>query len=247
MPTAPTLSKDPALEAHVFWYKFRAEILGAIVLLVVGLVGFAGYQFYSVRREATAAASLASAKDAQGYQQVIANYGSTPAGATAHLLLAQAQRKDGKFTESNATLQTFIEKNPKHELVATARRAIATNLESMGKIDEALAAYQRVVADHPKSFEAPLALISEVTIFKNKHQDDAARRACETILTQYRDSLWANEAMQELRSLKSSAPPAPVSGAGAQKPGNVPTMLARPPAAPAPSSAPPVAPPKPKR
>ena len=185
-------------------------------------------------------AALATARNGAAYQQVIARYGGTHAAATALLLLADAQRNDRKYAESNATLQKFIEKYPKHEFAATARLAIGANLESMGKTDEALAAYQRVAADHPKSFEAPLALISEVRIFKAKNQNDAARRACETILTQYRDSIWSGEAMQELHTLK-PATPSPGAAGSAQQLGNVPPMLARPPAAPAPSGAAPSA------
>jgi TolA-binding protein len=243
MPTAPTISRDPALDAQVFWYRYRREIVMVIALAVIALLVAGGYRLYLIRREATASALLATAHNSAAYQQVIARYDGSNAAATAYLLLAEAQRNEKKFAESNATLQRFIEKYPKHELVATARLAIAANLESMGKTDEALAAYQRVVADHLKSFEAPLALISEVRIFKAKNQNDAARRACETILTQYRDSIWASEAMQELRVLKPATSPTPSPGApgSAQNLGNVPPMLARPPAAPAPSGAAPSA------
>jgi tetratricopeptide (TPR) repeat protein len=243
MPTAPTVSRDPALDAHVFWYRFRRGIVMVIGLIVVALLIVGGYWLYLDRREAAASGVLATAHNAAAYQQAIARYGGTHAAATAYLLLADAQRKDGKYAESNATLQRFIEEYPKHEFAATARLAIAANLESMSKTDEALAAYQRVVADHPKSFEAPLALISEVRIFKAKNQNDAARRACETILTQYRDSIWSGEAMQELRTLKPASSPTPSPGApgSAQQLGNVPPMLARPPAAPAPSGAAPSA------
>ncbi|MEY2486583.1 MAG: hypothetical protein QOH39_2231 [Verrucomicrobiota bacterium] len=240
MPAAPTIPRDPALEAHVFWYRFRNEIFVAIVVALVAIVGFAGYRFYSQHRETAAAEMLGSAKKAQDYQEVIARYGNTSAGASAHLLLGQAQRNEGKFSESNATLQLFVDSNPKHELVPTARMAIAANLESMNKVDEALATYQRVAADYPKNYNAPLALISQVAIFKAKNQNDAARRACETILTQYRDSIWASEAMRELRSLKPASPPAAV-----QNSGNVPPMLTRPEPRPA-ATAPVTTPPKPK-
>ncbi|PYK04444.1 MAG: hypothetical protein DME67_07915, partial [Verrucomicrobia bacterium] len=92
------------------------------------MIGFTGYRFYSDRRAASASASLASAKSAQEYQQVIARYPNTPAAADAYLLLAEAQRSEKKFAEANATLQTFIAKYPQHELVSTARMAMAANL-----------------------------------------------------------------------------------------------------------------------
>lgn len=218
----------------------------SIGLIVLALLGYGAYWLYTDRRDAAAAAALAKAHDAAGYQQVINQYESTNSGATAYLLLADAQRKAGKYADANTTLQKFIDKHPKHELVPTARMAIAANLQSLGQIDEAQAMYQRVAGDYPKSFEAPAALIAQVAMLKAKGQNDAARRACDTILTQYRDSNWASEAMQQLRMLKPAESPAPAPGLpgapatlGGQKPGTSgapPPMLARPPAAAPPAS-----------
>jgi predicted negative regulator of RcsB-dependent stress response len=242
MATAQPVSRDPALEAHALWYKFRGEIAAFVVVVILGIIALGGYKLYTDRRDSSAADLLAAAKNAPDYEQVIAQYPNTPAGASAHLLLAEAQRKDRKLVESNATLQVFIDKNPKHELVSTAEMGIASNLEAMGKTDEALSSYQRIAAKYPTSFTAPLALISQVSLLKAKNQPDAARRVCETILTQYRESFWAGEAMRELRSLK-PAGGAQAPGASGAKPALAPPLL-RPPMmlppapAPAPSGAP---------
>ena len=116
----------------------------------------------------------------------MADYGNTPAGASASLLLAEKQRVEGKFEEANKTLQGFIDKDPAHELVPAAKMAIAANLQSQNKTDEALSFYKQIAASYPKSFAAPLALISQVPLLKEKNQPDAARRVCETVLSQYR-------------------------------------------------------------
>ncbi len=244
MPTTQPVSRDPALEAHALWYNFRREIAAAIVLAILAIIAWGGYKLYSDRREGDAATMLATARNAQDYEQVIARYPGTSAGASACLLLAEAQRKDRKFVESNATLQAFIDKNPTHELVSTAEMGVAVNLEAMGKTDEALSGYQRVAAKYPDSFSAPLALISQVPLLKAKKQDDAARRVCETIINQYGRSFWAMQAMQELRSLKPSGLP--------QGPGTLPVRPGGPPAGPQPPmmlQRPPIpaaTPPKPK-
>ncbi|MEY2488668.1 MAG: hypothetical protein QOC70_610, partial [Verrucomicrobiota bacterium] len=132
--------------------------------------------------------------------------------------------------------QSFVEKYPTHELKGSARMAMAANLESLGKRDEALAAYQRLAADDPQGFSAPVALISEVHILKEKNQLEEARRVCETILTKYRDSLLANEATRQLRLIKPAAPPEPVADKVPAPTANVPSLLLRPPDAPAASS-----------
>jgi predicted negative regulator of RcsB-dependent stress response len=227
------------LETRFFWERFKKPIIAALLIVLIAVIAFTGYRFYSDRRAVAASALLASAKSAQEYQQVIDGYPSTPAAADAYLLLAEAQRNEKKFAEANTTLQTFIAKYPQHELVSTARMATAANLESMGKADEALTIYQQVASADPNGFNAPMALMSQVYILKAKNQNEDARRICETVLTQYRTSFWAGEAMQQLRMLKpvTSSTSAP---AGAP---TVPPMLAVPPA-PAPA---PQAPPAPKK
>jgi TolA-binding protein len=206
MPTAPPPSRDPAIETLVFWERFKNEIIGALIVVLLAVIGFTGYRFYSDRQAAAASALLASAKSAQEYQQVITRYPNTPASVDAYLLLAEAERGEKRFAEANATLQAFITKNPNHEFVSTARMAIAANLESMGKSDEALSTYQQIASTYPNSFNAPLALLSQVFILKAKNRTEEARRICEAILTQHRTSFWAGEAMQELRLLKPSGP-----------------------------------------
>jgi tetratricopeptide (TPR) repeat protein len=209
MPTVQPPSHDVALETRFFWERFKNEIAAALIVALLAIAGFGAYRFYSDRRDAAASALLGTAKSAPDYQAVIARYPNTPAGADAYLLLADAQRKEKKFLEANATLQIFINKNPEHELVTTARMAMAANLEAMGKTDEASSMYQQIAASYPKDFNAPFALISRVRLLKAKNQIEEARRVCETVLTQYRDSIWASEAARELRLLKSNAPPKP--------------------------------------
>ena len=213
MPTVPPPSYDAALETRMFWERFKRQIIAALIIVLVGIIGFGTYRFYIDRKAGAASALLASAKSADAYQQVIADYPNTPAAADAYLLLAEARRKEKKFTESNTTLQAFIDKNPNHELVSTAKMAMAANLESMGKNDEALAMYQQTALTYPNSFNAPLALLSQVYLLKSKNQTEEARRVCEAILTRYRESFWAGEAAQELRLLKpnASSEPAPTS------------------------------------
>ncbi len=205
MPTVPPPSRDAALETRVFWEKFKVEIAAVLLIALLAIIGFGVYRFYSDRRNSAASALLGSARSTEDYQQVIARYPDTPAGADAYLLLAQAQRDEKKFADANATLEIFIAKNPDHEFVATARMAMAANLESLAKTDEALSMYQKIAATYPKNFNAPLALFSQVHILKMKNQTEEARRICEKVLTDYRESFWAGEAARELRLLKPTA------------------------------------------
>ncbi len=187
------------------WVKYRMHILVALVALLLAGALYGGYQFYISRRDAAAAALLAGAKSVADYQKVIADYSGAPSAATASLLLAETQRREQKLAEANATLKAFIDKNPKHEFVATAKMAMAGNLESSGKPDEALALYRGLAAQYPQSYNAPFALLATVPILKSKSQTEEARRVCETVLTQYRESYASTEASRYLRSLKPAA------------------------------------------
>jgi predicted negative regulator of RcsB-dependent stress response len=242
MPIAKELRTDPALEAQVFWFKYRREIAILLILAIVAIIAIAGYRFYRDRREATAATLFGAAKTSTAYEGVINRYGDTAAAASAYLLLAGEERKQSKYSEANATLVKFLEKFPQHELASTARMAMAANLEAMGKQDEALATYQQIASANAGSFNAPVALIEQVHILQEKNRIDDARRICETIMTQYRDSYAAMEASQLLRTfLKSAkpqtppivAPPKPGSSVNATVP---PTLKVLPTAPPAPNS-----------
>jgi predicted negative regulator of RcsB-dependent stress response len=236
----PTLSStDPVLETQVFWERHKKEIFAALVIALLAVAAWGGYRLYSDRRDATAATLLTAAKTAADFQKVIAQYPGTAAGGSACLFLAEEQRKEKKFNEANATLQSFVDKNPKHQLKGTARMAMAANLESLGKRDEALTVYQRLAADDPQGFIAPIAMISEVHILREKNQIEEARRVCEAILTKYRDSLVANEATRQLRLLKGGSEPAmpvaqPVTATVATpaSAASVPSLLLRPSAPP---------------
>jgi len=54
MPTAPPPSRDVALETRVFWERFKKHINAALLLILVAVIAFTGYRFYSDRRTAAA-------------------------------------------------------------------------------------------------------------------------------------------------------------------------------------------------
>jgi predicted negative regulator of RcsB-dependent stress response len=226
MPTVPPPSRGTTLDPAVFWFRYKTELLIALLVLLLGLAGFIGYRVYTDHRDRAAAELLAEAKTIPEYQAVIDRYAATPASASAYLLLAESQRAKKNFKEANATLQTFLDKFPQHELASTARLAMAMNLDSMGKSDEALSTLQRLVANYPKSFVAPLAMLSQVHLMKAKGQIAEARRVCENLLTQYRESYLASEASRQLRLLRpkgEEAKPSPPRAAIVPQPSAVPT------------------------
>ena len=162
MATVSQITADPALETRLFWDQYKTTIIAVAAALVLGGLGYAGYELYTARRAADAKALLAGAKSAQDYQQVIERYPGSDPAASAYLLLAAQQRAKKNYAEANTTLHKFIEQFPTHELITTAWMGVAANLESLGKSDEALSTYQRLATEYPQSFNAPLALLAQV-------------------------------------------------------------------------------------
>lgn len=216
MPTVPPPSRDATADPVLFWFVYKTELLVALLVLLLGAVGFLGYRIYNDHRATAAADLLAASKDVPDYQRVIEQYPGTPASASAYLFLAERQGAKKNFKEANETLQTFLDKFPQHEMAASAHLAMASNLESIGKIDDALSMLQRLVSNNPKSFIAPLALLSQVHLLKAKGKIEDARHICENLLTQYRESAFSGEASQQLRLLKPPEAPSPAASAAPQ-------------------------------
>ncbi len=224
MATVSQITADPAFESSFFWDHYKGVIIAIGAVLLLGLLGFGGYQVYRARQANEATALLANADSPAQYQAVIDRFPGTEPAASAYLLLAAQLRLKQKYADASTTLQKFIAKYPKHELITTAWMGVAANLESLGKQDEALSTYQRLATEYPKSFNAPLALLAQIPFLKAKNRTDEARRVCETVLTQYRDSIVASEAMRELSSLPATASTAPI-----PQPTAAPIPMARPP------------------
>ncbi|MDQ2868363.1 MAG: tetratricopeptide repeat protein [Verrucomicrobiota bacterium] len=226
-----SLSHAP-LDAHVVWFKYRKEILGVIVLVIIAAVGFAGYRLYQQRRAGEAAILLGSAKSEQDYRAIFDRYSDTPASASAYLLLAQTQQKAGQRADSNKTLQEFVDKFPGNDFVSTARMAMAANLESLGKDDEARSLYQQIASANPPSFNAPNAMLAEARLLLKQGKTSEARQLCENVMVQFGDRIASLEARQMLGAMPALATASPN-----------PTTVASP--SPASTAAPPTAAPKP--
>jgi len=93
MPTASPPTTDAAIETRVFWLRFRNEIIAALIVALLAVLGYVGFRIYAEQRNAAAGEFLASAKNASDYREVIARYPNTAASADAYLLLADAQRR----------------------------------------------------------------------------------------------------------------------------------------------------------
>ena len=237
-PGTPIQGPPLLLESAAVWERYKWPIVGAVVLLILALLGSELYRNNQLRRAQEASAALDGSKTIGEYQKVIDQYPGTLAAANAYLLMASDKADTKDYAGAAETWQTFTQKFPKHPQVAAALLARGNALAAQGKIDEARAAYQQVTSAHSTDYTAPLAFLEEATLLKSQRKLEDARRVYENVVASYGNSIEANQARQELTYLNSLPPlnaPAPTP---VPAPAPVASVAPVPPAAPAASAAP---------
>ena len=249
-PGAKPLTPPAAQEFDLlaFWIMHRTLITRLVAGALIAIAIWGAYEFMEYRKRTKSEEALAAAKKPDDFRKLIADWGGTPSGGTAHLLLADELRKEGKADEAARILKEFTEKYPVHPLRAAGLHALAVSLEIAGKTDEALASYQRLAGSNAKSAFAPLALLGEARVLTVQNKPDDARKQLEALQQQFPGSPFSYEALMRLEQIKNSAGrktggtprPAPPAEADPAKPPKPPT-----PPTPAPPTPPAPVPPKP--
>lgn len=197
-PPAPPAGFDPL----VFWVQHRQKVLLFAGLFVVALMIYFISEFARTKKLESGARALAEAKDDASLRKVASDYSGTAAAGDAYLLLAENLRKEGKGEEAATALRAMIDKYPDHPLISGAWTSLAATQEALGKQDEALSTYQKVSTTFATSFSAPVALLGQARIFKEKGKTDEARRLFEQLINQYPESMFAQQATRESQQLK---------------------------------------------
>lgn len=188
-------------DVALFFARHRIALLGggAVVLALAAAVVWWLLSSYNARIDSEAL--LAEASGAEQWQEVAAKYPGTAAAGDALLLIAKAQRDDGKFQESSETYSQFLSQYPKHPMTGAARLGLAENLEAQNKTAEALKALQLVRLEDAASYAAPYAMLMEARILLRQSKAAEARRVFNDLVSQYPGSPCANVAAAELDRL----------------------------------------------
>jgi TolA-binding protein len=215
-------------DAFLFWDQYRASILVAAAVVVIGLIVYGVYEYNRSQLIAAAEAALATASTDDDYRQVMDKYSGTVAAGDASLFLASKLRTEKKYDDAMQVLQDFLDKYPAHPLAHAGDLSIGEALEEEGKMDDAIAKYQEVAAKYPDSYSAPLATLAQASIYKAEGKIEESRRVYENFVAQFPDSIFAQEAMAEMHMLRppagagAAASPAPTPASG---PEGLPSLL----------------------
>lgn len=206
------------LDAELFWEKNRNLILGAVAAVIVVAVGSVIWVINDHNSRDAAEAMLADAKDASGWNAVIAKYPHSMPAAAAYFLLAQSQRDAGKLDDSTATYKKLLAEFPNHPLAGGANLGIAENLDLQGKSSEAQALLASLQTGDPDSYVAPYAALLEGRMLVREGKLAEAHRVFSTSYNMYSRSPAAQAAGSQDNELSSVIPPEGPVGASATVP-----------------------------
>lgn len=227
-PALSTPAPQPPQEFDLlaFWIMHQRLIIRILIVALLAVAVWGAWLFMDYRRRAGSEDALGNAKTAADYRKVTADWTGTPAAGTAFIRLAEELRKEGKPADAAQALRDFLDKYPLHPLRVAASHALASSLETAGKFDEALAAYQQFAASHGRSAFAPLAYVGQARVLMSLGRQDEARKVLESIEQKFSGNPLMEEANVLLDEIKNPA---------ARKTGGSPRPT--PPPAPAPAPA----------
>jgi predicted negative regulator of RcsB-dependent stress response len=159
----------------------KQVIAGALAVLVVVVIGYiVHWKNKQTRLAATEALLSVTSQASPGTPeaadsgpkpadllQVAGEYASTSAGERALLLAAGAAYREGDYAQSEKLFEQFKSEHSGSELVPIAALGVATSLDAQDRTEEAVAAYESVIAAHSTHPVAGHARLSLATLFED--------------------------------------------------------------------------------
>jgi tol-pal system protein YbgF len=108
----------------------------------------------------------------------------------------------GSLDTAQRAFQAFVDTYGNHASAPDARWYLADILETQGKTQEAIAAFNRIPELHPSSERVPGALYRSALLEIVRGNRDEARRLLERVVNSYPESLSAGPAAEKLRELR---------------------------------------------
>jgi len=120
-------------------------------------------------------------------------------------LIIRAMRARGDPGAAADMLRMSLDRFPDEPEAAEWAVPLGAYLEYAGRLDEAIAEYERVIDQFPHSVAAPRALYVMGDTYQNQLKDPAkAREAYQTLIERYPDSGYVVYAKERLKSLEGS-------------------------------------------
>jgi outer membrane protein assembly factor BamD (BamD/ComL family) len=194
------------------YQKYGVLVLTAVAAVVLALAGTSLYTSHKRTGEQRASALLATARNVQDMESVVARYPNTAVTSLAELRLAKVEFNAGNYDGAIRRYESFKAKYPQHALVQGAEMGRIHCLEAKGQFEQARAAAMSFRSGNADSFLAPEAVFVIARCEEQMGLLGEAKATYENfILATSTNSPWAPRAEEALDLLKKklSAKPAP--------------------------------------
>ena len=161
----------------------------------------ANQALFKIQAAAESAGPDKKSPDAAGLIKVADEFKGTSAGSRARLLAAGALFEGGKYAESRAQFENYLQQDPSSTFASTAAYGIAASLDAEGKAPEAIAAYQNVVARYGTSAAATQAKLALAGLNEGRKDFTQALRLYGELTGTTAQTAWSMEAMQRREAL----------------------------------------------
>jgi predicted negative regulator of RcsB-dependent stress response len=164
--------------------------------LLVGIIGFFGYKWYTQNQDVEAQAALFpivskfetdSAKGiSKEFAKIADDFGASKAGNLAHFYAGVASLKDGKYDEAIEQLKDFSSS----DLLVQARAysLIGDAYVEKKALADAITYYKKAADYKPNKFFTPVYLMKLAGAYEANKENENALEAYTTIVEKYEDS-----------------------------------------------------------
>lgn len=194
------LKNNPELIPLIEWWEKSGK--QTLIVLAAVLVVFGGYMLFQ-KRAATAKAEASAATQATtvaALEQAYGAYGDLEAGNLIGLKLAKTYFDEGKYEDAMAKYDELAGKDLDGlELVPAVGKAFC--LEGMKKYDEAIAAFDKFVAENPSNYLTLTAQIGAARALAEKGDKDGANNRLAALKTSLKSDADATARLEEAETL----------------------------------------------
>ena len=191
---------------ELFLDRNQKSLIVLLVLIILGVAGFVIFQGIQDGNRISAGNALFRASDAAALRKVADDHAKTPAGATAHILLAEKLWDDGQQEAAIEALNSFLASSPKHPGVPAAKASLAAKKMAQGKSSEAAAAFEEILEDPASTYLAPYALLCLGDISASAGDKNQAKKFYDRAQSQFPNSGFNQKITERIASLNSTHP-----------------------------------------
>jgi hypothetical protein len=138
-------------KAHLFWKKNSAAVYGFIVVVLLAIAGYFGWEYLQQKKDADVKADYAAATTPEQKKAFAAAHVGHPLEGIAYLTIADDAYKAGKSADAAANYDKAISVMKKGPLVARAQLGRALSKAQAGKSAEAVTELKQIADDKAQS------------------------------------------------------------------------------------------------